>query len=377
MKTILTKIFIFCSICLCAQFIENFEERFLLPNQVSETSGLLFYNNKLITHNDSGDGANLYEIDIETGKITRTITVSNATNVDWEDITQDKTHIYVADFGNNFGNRKDLKIYKIAKVDFNKNTTVTAEIISFSYEDQTDFSPQAYNTNFDAEAIVILEGAILIFTKNWKDLQTNVYKLENKTTTQIATKVSSANIEGLITGATNFGGKLFLTGYSLTLKPFLIYISDNRKPSFDVFSSGFSKENFDRLENGNQVEGITNDINGNLYISREYYESTTTNTSIKNEQKVFSFTDTRTSLLSTNTYDFGFSLYPNPTKNFLQIKTEYTVENKKIYNSLGKELHIDTSDSNNISIKSLPKGIYLLKIQFFNGITTTKQFIKN
>ena len=106
--------FFFC-ISLQAQ-IENITEKYNLPNSISETSGLLFYNGKLITHNDSGDAANLYELDTIRGNITRTITISNATNSDWEDITQDDTHIYIGDFGNNSnGNRQDLKIYKILR----------------------------------------------------------------------------------------------------------------------------------------------------------------------------------------------------------------------------------------------------------------------
>ena len=73
--------------------IENFTEKFELPEEVKETSGLLFLNGKIITHNDSGDDANLYEIDSLSGLLLRTISISNATNVDWEDISQDDPHI--------------------------------------------------------------------------------------------------------------------------------------------------------------------------------------------------------------------------------------------------------------------------------------------
>ena len=137
-------------------------EKFELPNQVEETSGLLYYNNKIITHNDSGSDANLYEIDPENGEITRVVTVVNATNIDWEDLGQDDTYIYIADIGNNNGNREDLKIYKILKSDFISSTNVTSQEITFSYEDQTDFSSQPNNSNFDAEAICVYQDQILI-----------------------------------------------------------------------------------------------------------------------------------------------------------------------------------------------------------------------
>jgi hypothetical protein len=98
---------------------------------LDESSGLIFYNNTIITHNDSGNQANLYEIDASTGTITRTVTITNATNVDWEDIAQDASYIYIADIGNNYGNRTDLKIYKISKVDYDDaDDSAAAEIIS-------------------------------------------------------------------------------------------------------------------------------------------------------------------------------------------------------------------------------------------------------
>lgn len=166
-----------CSFSLQAQ-IENITEKYNLPDAVSETSGLLFFNGKLITHNDSGDAANLYELDTITGNVARTINITNATNVDWEDITQDNTYIYIGDFGNNSnGNRQDLKIYRVLKSDYLNNTSITSETITFSYEDQTDFTSQPNNTNFDAEAISIYKNQLVIFTKNWKDNTVNAYTI--------------------------------------------------------------------------------------------------------------------------------------------------------------------------------------------------------
>jgi hypothetical protein len=59
---------------------------------LDETSGLVFYNDKIITHNNSGNEGNLYEISGTTGTIIRTVTITNPTNVDWEDITQDASY---------------------------------------------------------------------------------------------------------------------------------------------------------------------------------------------------------------------------------------------------------------------------------------------
>ena len=89
-----------------------------LNDTLNGTSGLILLNGKIITHNDSGILPNLYEIDSLTGLISRTIHVSNAQNVDWEDITADDNYIYIGDFGNNNGTRTDLKIYRISQNDF-------------------------------------------------------------------------------------------------------------------------------------------------------------------------------------------------------------------------------------------------------------------
>jgi hypothetical protein len=86
-----------------------------------------FCNNNIITHNDSGGQANLYEINASTGAL-RTVAITNATNVDWE-YAQDASYIYIGDIGNNFGNRTDLKIYKISR----KTTMMMIQLLLKSY----------------------------------------------------------------------------------------------------------------------------------------------------------------------------------------------------------------------------------------------------
>lgn len=140
-------------------------DKFNLPVTIEETSGLIFFNNRLITHNDSGNTAQLFELDTISGAINRTVTVSNATNVDWEDIAQDDSYIYVGDFGNNNGNRTDLKIYRISKTDYEASTSVIADIINFSYADQIDFTSNPNNTNWDAEGLVVWGELLICFFK--------------------------------------------------------------------------------------------------------------------------------------------------------------------------------------------------------------------
>ena len=147
-----------------------------LNNTLDETSALVKIEGKFFTLNDSGEAA-LYEIDTATGNIARTVAVHNALNVDWEAMTADETHVYIADVGNNSGDRDDLKIYKVPKNALLTNASVDAEVIHLSYADQTVFEYDERTTPYDAEALIAFDGMLYIFTKNWADYTTNVYSV--------------------------------------------------------------------------------------------------------------------------------------------------------------------------------------------------------
>lgn len=69
----------------------------------------------------------------------------------------------------------------------------------------------------------------------------------------------------------------------------------------------------------------------------------------------------------------NFSIYPNPTKEYLNIDCS-SLESAIIYNILGEELIKETS--NRINVSHLPKGVYFIKAS--DGVnSTTKKFIKN
>ena len=97
--------------CAYSTVIFNPEFLSLLPKEVDETSGLFFYGGKLWTHNDSGGEPILYALDTSTFDVDQRVTLSNANNVDWEDVCFDGSTVFVGDFGNNMGARDDLKIY--------------------------------------------------------------------------------------------------------------------------------------------------------------------------------------------------------------------------------------------------------------------------
>ncbi len=244
-----------------------------LPDKVEESSGLLFFKNDIWTLNDSGGEPEIYRINSKSGKIIQVVRIRNAKNIDFEDLTQDNDYIYVGDFGNNFGNRKDLSVYKIAKKDIpeNENGLVDAERIQFEYADQKKFEKKSRKNDFDCEAIISRGDSLYLFTKNWVDARTRVYALPKSEGNYRIRVIDEFAVDGLITAAA-FNSKddmLCLLGYK-NFMPF-IWVFPNTN-QHDLF--GGKKLRLD-LENihGAQTEGLCFDANGDLLISCEqsYY----------------------------------------------------------------------------------------------------------
>lgn len=241
-----------------------------LDETIKESSGLLYLEERIITHNDSGGAAILYEI-TTAGTITRTVTITNATNVDWEDITADDTHIYIGDFGNNSGSRTDLKIYCIAISEYlnTPDDTVAAQIITYNYADQTDFTPNSFATNFDAEALIAYEDNLYIFTKNWGNQKTNIYSLPKAPGDYSSSKIDELNVQGLITGASfnTLSNSMVLSGYTFS-SPFIVTLQGFSAP---LFSNGTYQRYELQVPAGNsiQIEGITFFDSYHYYLSAE------------------------------------------------------------------------------------------------------------
>lgn len=111
--------------CVAAPFpTGGFGEPILLCNlqnrKINESSGLVASRRTpgvLWTHNDSGDGPNLFATD-RKGRSLGRFTVTGATNVDWEDIAAgsergDAATLYIGDIGDNGRNRVDTAVYRV------------------------------------------------------------------------------------------------------------------------------------------------------------------------------------------------------------------------------------------------------------------------
>jgi len=135
--------------------------------KLKEISGIEFDKYKrLWAINDSGDGPILYMLN-KDGTIEREVTVTNAKNVDWEDMTQNSFgHFFLGDFGNNDNNRRWLTIYKIENPIDIKTDTTEAEIIKFTYPEMAKGKIKPKDKNYDLEAFVEYKRNLYLFTKN-------------------------------------------------------------------------------------------------------------------------------------------------------------------------------------------------------------------
>jgi len=236
---------------------------------VSSTSGLIFWDGLLWTHNDNDD-TKLYGLDTVSAEISREYLLPDVVNTDWEDIAEDGEYIYIGDFGNNAsGNRTDLHILRIEMASL-KSGNPFIDTIWFSYSDQLDLDPVEPNqTNFDCEAMVVSYDHIYLFTKRWIDGQTTLYALPKQAGTYVAQKRESFNIQGLVTGATLLEPErlLVLCGYSGILQPFIYLLYDYT--GNDFFSGNKRRVNI--TIPFLQVEGITTK-NGLIYhLSNEAF----------------------------------------------------------------------------------------------------------
>ncbi|MDM7923817.1 MAG: hypothetical protein QUS14_16100 [Pyrinomonadaceae bacterium] len=185
-------------------------------NDVRESSGLVVSRCQpgvMWTHNDSGDDAFIFAFN-ETGRHLGTWSVTNAANMDWEDIATKREadgtcYLYIGDIGNNKAEKGELSVYRVREPELSPESqstsrkqparTAAAEIVTFSYPDG----------RHDAESLLVHPntGDIYVLTKEVSGAA-GVYKLtpvQGQAGKMAATRVGSVSVpavpNGLLTGA--------------------------------------------------------------------------------------------------------------------------------------------------------------------------------
>ena len=353
-----------------------------LPTRINGTSGLIYFDGKLYTHNDHTD-KKLYQIDTADGHILDSIVLTGIAHQDVEDCDQDSLYIYLGDHGNNnSGIRQNLHILRISKASLLTGTP-QIDTIWFSYPDQTDFSTSSSNgTDFDCEAFIATEDSLYLFTKQWVSEGSVIYALPKTPGTYSARRVSSWNVGGLITGATYNPRKkqVVLCGYSSLLQPFVVLL-------YDYTGNDFFSGNKRKMSLGlsfHQVEGIALGDDYHYYLTNEYISRSIISINAKYHKLDLtdylyvsdSTPDTSTVALHRVGEGSEIIVYPNPAREKITVEglpqgqVECTLTDTKGRVALRKSLFSDGRVV--IPINRRTRGTYMLKVVTPKG----KEFVK-
>ncbi|MDP5032063.1 SdiA-regulated domain-containing protein [Paraglaciecola sp.] len=237
------------------------ETEFNLPGDLAETSGLYCpASDTIFTINDSGNSPTIYQLNT-SGEIVKRQDLDKK-NQDWEAITGDNDNFYVGDIGNNNGKRAFVEILVI-----NKQNQVPAitKVLKLSYANNNIENNEYLKHDFDAEALVSADDALLLFSKSWQSTVSHVYKIEPSLAEQVVSPIASIDgLPGVVTGIDfNKSSKQFtVVGYSVSgfgkFSPFIALL-DRR---FNVVATY-------PLDGFNQVEGVCVSPTGEVWISQE------------------------------------------------------------------------------------------------------------
>jgi len=175
-----------------------------LPAGVTESSGLArgSGDSTFWTHNDGGNAAALFQVE-KDGKEVKVLKLNEIYNRDWEDLAQDdKGRLYIGDFGNNSGSRKDLSV-KILENGWESGEISRYESIHFSYEAQKANPAGRRGENFDCEAFFYHHDHLYLFSKNTgkNPRYTKLYKMPASPGSYVLTAEDSIRLDDTVTGA--------------------------------------------------------------------------------------------------------------------------------------------------------------------------------
>ena len=211
---------------------------------ISESSGIVrskLWPDWLWTHNDSGDTARIFAVRKSgtiikpswAGESYQGLHISDAANIDWEDIATDESgNLFIAACGNNSNARRDLAIYFFPEP--NASHLIATRVFhryDFIYPDQLDFPPIT-DKNFDSEAIFFTNGKLYLLTKHRADSLTKLYRFDELDPIElnVPTLVDEFDIRGQVTAAdiSEDGERLAL----LTYRHVWIFKSDRKKDNY-------------------------------------------------------------------------------------------------------------------------------------------------
>lgn len=237
-----------------------------LPRDLSETSGLAYTAGHLFSFNDSGGEPEIFVLDPENPLSYSRHSIPGARNTDWEDITCRDNLLYIGDFGSNDGARDTFTIYTISFDTLRYDHFKVDNEISYSYQDKTPGPTRLFKNPYDCEAMCFVDDSIWIFTKDWLNFTSRIYKIHSQDSGHLMLSPSwLINPKMLVTGAdyNPLTKQVWLVGYRRFQPAVSVYSINPGLPPVHLYQIRL------RARTGLQIEGIALDNTGHVWMSFE------------------------------------------------------------------------------------------------------------
>lgn len=252
----------------------------ITDDAIDESSGLAqswLEDERLWTHNDSGDDARLWAMQ-KDATVTTEVRLIGAENIDWEDIAiapcgadDERPCIYIGDFGDNSAHREEVLIYRFPEPDLGQNPPDIFEITEFeTLRYQYEGGPR------DAETLLVHPQTrqIWVIEKNGQS-QVEVFSIPevfDQQEAHIAQSVATLEIPGSFALARNItAGDIAPDGSEFTFRTYL-HLYTHCVPDPDDFESAFSTPPTQTTMNPATLQGeaLTYDrTDGALWLTSE------------------------------------------------------------------------------------------------------------
>ena len=348
-----------------------------LDETLNGSSGMVFFDNMLLTHNDHYDQS-LFQIDTTDAHIIEQLYFAGIPYQDVEECDHDDLYVYLGDMGNNVsGNRTNLHFLRILKSSLHSENPVI-DTTWFSYADQTDFSACPSNTtDFDGEAFIVVGDSIYLFTKQWTTHHTALYAMPKTPGTHVAQHKGEYDVDGLVTSACYLAEyqQVVLCGYSAMLQPFVVLL-------YDYQGNGFFSGNKRKMSLNlpfHQVEAITHRGAWRFYLTNEYISQYGVNIAAKFHKLDLSeyLAPFDPDALPEATAGLTFEIYPNPTKELLHFEGLQDVAGRyEIFNEMGQLVQRGQWERGltEISLPSMPGDVYIIRV-LADGKSRIRRFV--
>lgn len=189
------------------------ESEIIISLLLGEISGMAYEGDDIYALNDGGNGPYIFQLDMHTGRTKERYRIDNIRNTDWEELALHNGYLYIGDFGNNMGKRRDLAIHMIS-IDSLDYADPPVSTTGIAYSQQKSFKRSRHDHRWDCEAMVVCNDGIYLFSKNWKSRVTEMYEVKEGEMNNLS-PADSFDAGFLVTGAyyDSMHEGLYLCGY--------------------------------------------------------------------------------------------------------------------------------------------------------------------